>query len=628
MSQKRIPCNKRKPCPVRYICDPVEKTCIRRGDPRADVVVGALVDAAGTKKRRKTISSDLYPHQWTTKGPFPGTRGFNLYVRTLLDAAIRSRHLHCYIGQNNNNTDQWHQEVLRYLVHPKTPIHRLLAVWQLGTGKTLGMIRVLENFVADRRPKILVFPTDALVDNFYDQLMRFDNVYRTWVLRHMGTRPINAVAVRDLLENGHRTGEQPLAAPLRAFRYTLAGGQTIKNNGVLRFGSADEVNVRFRTDKNLFFRTIVLCDEAHNILKPREDLINRANRTKIANFGVRLQHAEEAVVVLFTGTPIVDDPRDAQALLTLTMGRAATECPEGFVSWFMDRPHSLFANVYPLPENMPLRIDAQMQGEILENYFVQRFNTRLSYKKKLIPTAPRVNDFPCVVPKSKCKGTIASYENHSFYFRFKPKKAITLGNAPERVTKAYHISQAIHRDEETLKTCVILHEESGARVLVALLRELNVSVLALEREKCVARSRNSTTTDNALKLNLFNDTEKNLRGESYRVIVLTAESHSEGVSLLNVRRLILGDLSPSNTPPRWSLVQQRMGRALRMCSHVHLPPLERSLRLEVFVTTHRVSGFPKTLDEEKYDLIEKERPIIQSALDTLRSVSIDAGLYS
>lgn len=626
MSQKRIPCNKRKPCPVRYICDPVEKTCIRRGDPRADVVVRALLDVGGPQKRRRTASSELYPPQWTTKGPFPGTRGFNVYVRTLLDAAIKSRHLHCPNGQNQN-TDQWHQEVLKYLVHPKTPIHRLLAVWQLGTGKTLGMIRVLENFVADQRPKILVFPTDALVNNFYDQLMRFDSVYRKWVLQNIGTKPVTPEVVRDLLENCHRTGPQPLVAPLRAFRYTLAGGQTIKNNTVLRFGTADEVNVRFRADKNLFFRTIVLCDEAHNILKPREDQINRANRAKVANFGARLQHAEEAVIVLFTGTPIVDDPRDAQELLTLTMGHtgAGVQAPEGFVSWFMDRPSALFANAFPHPENMPLRIDAQMQGEILENYFMQRFHTRLSYKKKSIPTAPRVNDFPCVVPKSKCKGTIASYENHAFYFRIKPKKALTMQNAHERATKAYYISQAIQQDKENLKTCVILHEESGAYVLVKLLTELGISVLALEREKSV---RKSTTTDNALKINQFNNLETNLRGESHRVIVLTAENHSEGVSLLNVRRLVLGDLSPGNTIPRWSLVQQRMGRALRMCSHVHLPLSERTLRMEVFVATHRVSGFPKTLDEEKYDLIEKERPIIQTALDTLRGVSIDAGFYS
>ena len=33
-----------------------------------------------------------------------------------------------------------------WLVHPASPITRLLVVWQMGTGKTLGMIRVLDNF--------------------------------------------------------------------------------------------------------------------------------------------------------------------------------------------------------------------------------------------------------------------------------------------------------------------------------------------------------------------------------------------------------------------------------------------------------------------------------------------------
>ena len=37
----------------------------------------------------------------------------------------------------------------------------------------------------------------------------------------------------------------------------------------------------------------------------------------------------------------------------------------------------------------------------------------------------------------------------------------------------------------------------------------------------------------------------------------------EGVSFRNVRRVILGDLSPGNTTPSWSLVVPALGRPAR-----------------------------------------------------------------
>jgi hypothetical protein len=39
-----------------------------------------------------------------------------------------------------------------------------------GSGKTLTMIRALDNFFLDPRPKVAVFPTDAVCKNFYREL--------------------------------------------------------------------------------------------------------------------------------------------------------------------------------------------------------------------------------------------------------------------------------------------------------------------------------------------------------------------------------------------------------------------------------------------------------------------------
>lgn len=98
-----------------------------------------------------------YPKQWAK---CPGDEGFNQYAQTLLRAAGLERTLQCPSAtnpvddsatQSSPLKDLWYQRVLAWLVHPATPITRLLVTWQLGAGKTLGMIRVLENYFDDPR---------------------------------------------------------------------------------------------------------------------------------------------------------------------------------------------------------------------------------------------------------------------------------------------------------------------------------------------------------------------------------------------------------------------------------------------------------------------------------------------
>ena len=42
----------------------------------------------------------------------------------------------------------------------------------MGSGKTLLMIRVLDNFYRDTRPKVVIFPSESVVQNFYQELLK------------------------------------------------------------------------------------------------------------------------------------------------------------------------------------------------------------------------------------------------------------------------------------------------------------------------------------------------------------------------------------------------------------------------------------------------------------------------
>ena len=53
----------------------------------------------------------------------------------------------------------------------------MLVVHCTGSGKTLTMIRTLDNFFNDPRPKVAVFPTDAVCKNFYRELGKFPSRY-------------------------------------------------------------------------------------------------------------------------------------------------------------------------------------------------------------------------------------------------------------------------------------------------------------------------------------------------------------------------------------------------------------------------------------------------------------------
>lgn len=69
------------------------------------------------------------------------------------------------------------------------------------------------------------------------------------------------------------------------------------------------------------------------------------------------------------------------------------------------------------------------------------------------------------------------------------------------------------------------------------------------------------------------------------MLVVDAKEAGEGVSLLSVRRLYLGD-----TPRSWLEYQQRVGRAVRFCGHRRLSPEERNLHVKLYVATCPATG--------------------------------------
>jgi Helicase conserved C-terminal domain len=133
---------------------------------------------------------------------------------------------------------------------------------------------------------------------------------------------------------------------------------------------------------------------------------------------------------------------------------------------------------------------------------------------------------------------------------------------------------------------------------------------------------------------LTSKTEKtlnNLHGSLIKVIMIT-QSGAEGISLKNVRQVHIVE-------PYWNNVRtsQVIGRAVRTCSHVQLPPNERNVEVFTYCTSFTPELLEKsftlktkdkgfTTDEYIYNIAKRKSTIIDSILDLLRKASVDCGI--
>ena len=78
-----------------------------------------------------------------------------------------------------------------------------------------------------------------------------------------------------------------------------------------------------------------------------------------------LRTAENAVIIGLTGTPLCDVPLEASALQTLIKGRQNVDAlDEGFLSYYMDAPPSVFPAVRPA--GVPRALPATTLRHVLE----------------------------------------------------------------------------------------------------------------------------------------------------------------------------------------------------------------------------------------------------------------------
>lgn len=580
----------------------------------------------------QNIGALAYPDVWIDRGggmARPGDEGFNAYAASCIEKAKLGTSESPFAGLGL----RLHQESAVFLVHPAGPIRRLLVDHATGTGKTFIMLRLLDSFFDDPRPKVAIFPKDRVCDNFYMELLKWPSRWRdffaasrpdaaalacgssfwkrkrneVWDIQNAHVRNeakrrnikmdrvIREVvdAIREVLEmkrsirrgkvkpnvalrfRKEHPGVPVPRAPLRAFRYTTAGGGACElgrdgwpRSPILKVGfDAKELNP--------YSAKVVIMDECHNLVRPTQKFEEQLGRLRD-----HLMLARGTVLAGFTGTPVGNDASEGRRLLDVIKGEdSANKTDEGFVSSFHARGSADFPREEPvagipdgvLHEGMypQLLKGHSLHGEALKRYIM---------KEAEFQVTPRL----LRMPEEKRMAKLSQYCNmHIYYGNYGGKHREALLKDPkDHAPKFYAVARTICKNKE--KAVIMLTRETGFKAMLEVMRRLakkaNFKVATLD------------------ELGDFNDARKNLRGERYRVMVVETSQAGEGVQFRHVRRIHLVDV-----PMRHSDLVQRTSRCVRLGGHADLPPEERSLAVEM-----HVAQYPKFLRQGPGSLIYRE----------------------
>jgi len=556
------------------------------------------------------VGALLMPKVWPTAGTLkPGEEGFTKQAAGCLAKAGLGTPKSPFAGLKM----RLHQESASFLLHPDSPIERLLVDHATGTGKTLIMLRMLDNYFDDPRPKVAIFPKEAVCDNFYQELLKWPTRWRhffcflkpteaslasgakDWRRKKFDVWDINnersraeaktrgvrlekiirelTESIREALEMKHAIfagkvkakfarvflEEHPDApmprAPLRAFRYTTAGGgaATLDRDGwpkspILKIGfDAAELNP--------YSGKVIIMDECHNLVRP-----NQIYEDQIGHLRNLLHSATRSVLAGFTGTPVGNDASEGQKLLAIIKGQQAERLSdEGFLSCFHARGSEDFCTEVPvqgIPDGVlhdgmlkDLTTKHSLHGEALKRYLLKEVEFMIT---------PRLLQ----LPQEKRLARLSNYCNLHIHYGacHGAKRAALLANVKDHAPKFYGVARAVAKRQE--KAVVMLSRQTGYGTLLEILRK-------------TGRKQGFKVATMA-ELSDFNDGRRNLRGERFRVLVADTAQAGEGVQFKHVRRLYMVEV-----PVRHSDLVQRASRCVRMGGHEGLPKEERELAVEV-----------------------------------------------
>mmetsp|Transcript_19575 Transcript_19575/g.34570 ORF Transcript_19575/g.34570 Transcript_19575/m.34570 type:complete len:1115 (+) Transcript_19575:20-3364(+) len=540
-----------------------------------------------------------YKGDWSG-APAPGSQGFNRFAaRVMWNARVARDKRTSPGGQPVTNCPplQPHQEAVAFLLHPQSAISRLLVDHPTGSGKTREMIAVLNNYFLDPRPKVPIFPKEPVCRNFYLELLRWPSRYRDffaclrpqdaarasrdsdWRRRRSELWDVSELSgstqkelclnMREVLEmkgwffmgkmrHSRREAfcsrfpdEVCPAAPLRALRYTSAGGRhaELRPDGLPVSALLKVAFNRFTAGGNAYSNKVVIMDEVHNLVRQQTQYGEQLSRLRSLLAG-----AQGTVLAGFTGTPILNEASEGRQLLDIIKGKNVPPGDGGFLSSFPMRPANLF------PTSLPQGIPDSILTPNLRRQFVRRVTLGAEPLKRY--DVKRQKGLPERRLRAYCNMCV---HFGSFHTGRNGSRHRVLADMANCAPKLFAIASEVCEKAE--KALVLISRSSGLEALLEHLRERSAA-LPSDLKFGVA------TMEELAEFNA----PSNLRGENFRVLVADAAQCSEGVSFFAVRRVHLAEV-----PATPSGLVQAVGRAIRMYGHRGLPVEDQTVITQLWV---------------------------------------------
>ena len=239
-----------------------------------------------------------------------------------------------------------HQKIVRDYINLYTPYRGILLYHGLGSGKTCASIAIAEGMKDTR--KILVLTPAALRKNYLEELKKCgDSMYKKnqfWEFVESTPETIKAMSAVLNIETDYiqtsggawlvNITKKPNYDSLDARNKTSLDKQLdhmikhkyrfISYNG-LRKSALRELTTESGTKQNPFDNAVVIIDEAHNMVSR---IVNKLSRKTTDNVSIELYEllmtANNARIVLLSGTPIINYPNEIAVLFNILRGYIKT----------------------------------------------------------------------------------------------------------------------------------------------------------------------------------------------------------------------------------------------------------------------------------------------------------------
>lgn len=494
-------------------------------------------------------------------------------------------------------------------------VQRLLLAQRTGAGKTFIILGCVKRFLADhpgstKRINIVV-PTTELVKNIYESAsMLFPDAevdkkgegFRTGGrLIHVGLYHHFARKGSGGVAWGH-----PKAVSREAYTRQQNRADTLKLK--TQEGKPYKVRVGKTAHRNIFEGAVTLFDEAHYLTEPQE-LIKQGDVGTVARVLLLAEMireaSDDAKIVLLTATP-ASTTADLDNLMDIVVGdhglSQGRSREEGYVCFF---PEDVGAPInfaegkwlmpgMQLPQILPvpvIRTDRELTT-FAEQYLCGvsgKLNKEDAVKRRGVlsdktgacwnqkggkPTLDHTRDkFDSLGVLEHAGGVKTRARPRDFYGRrpAQDRRARMIVEAgDDLVPKMAAVTDYVAKTKG--KTLVMAYTEHGGLALQKMLEKKGVNSQFLlgsskkeEELKCHKGSTHNDCKAHAEvreAMALFNDPKANRYGEKLRCLVLNPPNFQEGVSFCGVETIVLFDV-----PPDYKALVQRVGRAIRFCSH-------------------------------------------------------------